>query len=56
MTGDTEWYPQLIWLASVQTEEEEESYKICDIAQTPKAHELETDIIMNGIGDVFVDQ
>ena len=38
MTGNTEWDPQLVQLASVHTKEEEQSHKIRDIAQAPKVH------------------
>ena len=54
MMGETEWDPQSVWLALVRTKEEEESHEICDIAQAPKVHEIETDRIMGGIGYVFV--
>ena len=54
MTGETEWDPQLVQLALVQTKEEEESRKICDIAQVPKFYGVKTDRIMGQIGDVFL--
>ena len=55
MTGDTEWDPQLAQLELVQTKEEEESHKICEIARAPKVFKLETDIIMGGIWDVIIE-
>ena len=55
MTSETEWYPQSVWLASLWTKEKEEIRKICEIAQALNVTELETKIIMGGIGDVFVE-
>ena len=56
MTGETERDPQLVQLALVQTKEEEESRKICDIVRSSKVGDLETYIIMGSIGDVFVER
>ena len=42
-------------MALTLNKKEEESHKICYIAWTPKVHELRTNIIMGGIGDVFVE-
>ena len=56
MTGDTEWDPQSVRLASVRTKEEEEIRMISEIAQTPTVREFETDRIMGDIGDLFVER
>ena len=55
MTGDSEWDLQSVRLALVQTNEEEEIRKICEISRDPKVYNLKTDIIMGGIGDVFME-
>ena len=56
MTGEMELYTQLVQLASVLTNEEEEIRKICEIIWAPKVCELETDRIIEYIGDVLVKQ
>ena len=56
MTGKMKWGPRLVRLASVQTKKDAEIHKIYDIARAPKCYELKTEIILGGIGDVFVEQ
>ena len=56
MTGDTEWYPHSVRLASVSIKEVEESHNINEISQSPKVHNLETDRIMGSIGDVLMER
>ena len=55
-TGEMEWDPRLICLASVWTQEWWEIHKICEIAQAQKVCELKTDRIMGGIEDVSVER
>ena len=55
MTGEMEWDPQVVRLELIQTKEEEESRKICEIARAPKVCELKNDRIMGSIGYVLVE-
>ena len=56
MTGKMKWGPRLVILASVQTKKDAEIHKIYDIARAPKCYELKTEILLGGIGDVFVER
>ena len=40
----------------LRTKEEEENRKICEIVWAPKVYKIETDIVMGGIVDVFVER
>ena len=41
---------------SVCTKEKQESRKICDISLAPKLYNLETEIIVGGIGDMSIER
>ena len=56
ITGETEWDTQSVRMVLVQTNEEEESHEIFDISQATKVRNLETDRIIGGIGDVFMER
>ena len=56
MTGKNERYPQSVQLVLVQNKEEGGNCKICEVERAPKFHDVETHIIMGGIGDVFMER
>jgi hypothetical protein len=61
MTGDTEWDPSSVRLASVRTKEEEDCRKIYEISQrdptsVSEIDNFEVDNIMGNIGECFVER